>query len=217
MANEKLTEVLFIIDKSGSMSGLEKSTREGFDSVIDEQSDSKDTRVIVSTVLFDTGMRVLHDRLDISEVGHLQEKDYQVGGGTAFLDAASAAINHIGEIHKRANFAEVPAHTLVVIITDGQENSSRRTSVEDLKRIIERQQKRFGWVFMFLGANMDAVTTAGSYGIPGCDAANYVNDEEGVKLCYSVISKSIGSMRAHKPRERWKDEIEEDSRRRGRW
>ncbi|MBO4382490.1 MAG: VWA domain-containing protein, partial [Clostridia bacterium] len=150
-----MTELVFILDKSGSMSGLEADTIGGFNAMIEKQK-KEEGEAFVSTLVFDTRVEVIHDRLPLDKVPELTEKEYFVGGCTALLDAVGGAIHHIGNIHKYARPEDVPEKTLFVITTDGMENASREYSYERVKRMIERQQDRYGWEFLFLGANIDA-------------------------------------------------------------
>lgn len=191
----KNAEVVFIIDRSGSMCGLEEDTIGGFNSTLEEQRKSSDN-VIWSTVLFDHQQEVIHDRVPIDMVSKLTEEEYYVRGTTALLDAIGGAIHHIGSVHKYARREDVPEKTLFVITTDGMENSSRRYTYERVKQMIERQQNRYGWEFLFMGANMDAVSVAGRMGIPYERAATYINDEQGVELNFRVVSEAV-SRTAH--------------------
>lgn len=150
------TEMVFILDRSGSMAGLESDTIGGFNAMIEKQK-KQPGKAYVSTVLFDTSTTVLHDRTDLNTVKPMTSDDYFAGGCTALLDAIGGAINHIGNIHKYARPEDIPAHTIFVITTDGLENASRRYSKSDIKRMIERQRSKYGWEFLFIGANIDAI------------------------------------------------------------
>ena len=160
----KFTEIVFILDRSGSMAGLEADTIGGFNSLIQKQK-REDGKAVVSTVLFDDKCEVLHDRKDLMEIASLTEEDYYVRGCTALLDAVGGAIHHIGNVHKYARPEDRPERTLFIITTDGMENASRKYRYENVKRMIERQKERYGWEFLLLGANMDAVSVAGRFGI----------------------------------------------------
>lgn len=212
-----LTEIVFILDRSGSMSGLEGDTIGGFKSLIEKQRGEKGD-AIVSTVLFSNESEVLHDRVDIKSVAPLTERDYQVGGGTALLDAVGGAIRHIGNIHKYARPEDVPERTLFAIMTDGQENSSRIYSASKVKGMIERQKSRYGWEFLFLGANIDAVEEASRYGIAPEFAVSYRSDSVGTALNYEVVGEAISQIRENKKplTGDWKRSIEEDYMKRGR-
>ncbi len=216
MMKKGLTELVFILDRSGSMSGLEKDTIGGFNTMLAKQKQAEG-EALVSTVLFDHETDIIHDRVDIQTVPPLTEKDYVPRGTTALLDAIGGAIHHIGNIHKYARPEDVPEHTIFVITTDGMENASRRYSAEHVKRLIEQQKARYHWEFLFLGANMDAVETARRYGIDEDRAVDFYADAEGVNLEYDVVSATVASMRGgRRPIGRdWKKRLEEDKRRRG--
>ncbi len=216
MMKKGLTELVFILDRSGSMAGLEKDTIGGFNTMLEKQKQAEG-EALVSTVLFNHETDIIHDRADIQAVPPLTEKDYVPRGSTALLDAVGGAIHHIGNIHKYARAEDVPEHTIFVITTDGMENSSRRYSAEHVKRMIERQKARYHWEFLFLGANMDAVETARRYGIDEDRAVDFYTDTEGVDLEYDVVSATVTSMRSsNRPIGRdWKKRLEEDKRRRG--
>ena len=216
MMKKGLTELVFILDRSGSMAGLEKDTIGGFNTLLEKQKKAEG-EALVSTVLFDHETNIIHDRADIQTVPPLTEKEYVPRGTTALLDALGGAIHHIGNIHKYAREEDVPEHTIFVITTDGMENASHRYSAEHVKQMIERQKTRYHWEFLFLGANIDAVETARRYGIDEDRAVDYYTDAEGVDLEYDVVSATVASMRSsNRPIGReWKKRLEEDKRRRG--
>lgn len=204
-----ITELVFLLDRSGSMAGLESDTVGGFNAMIEKQK-KQDGKCFVSTVLFDGEAQVLHDRLPLENIPKMTEKDYSVRGCTALLDALGDAIVHIGNIHKYARPEDIPAHTIFVITTDGQENASHRYSSPKIKKEIEKR-KEMGWEFLFLGANIDAVETAAQYGIDEDRAVNFHADKEGTKLNFKVLSKAIGSVRCGAPLSaKWKQEIDQD-------
>ena len=209
-----LTEIVFILDRSGSMSGLEADTIGGFNSMIEKQK-KQDGEALISTVLFDNASEVIHDRVNVRDIKPMTDKDYTVRGCTALLDAIGGAIHHIGNIHKYARTEDVPEHTLFVITTDGMENASRRYDSETVKKMIEKQKERYGWEFLFLGANIDAVETARHFGIGADRAVNYHSDSRGTKLNYEVISEAICAVRCSSPLSQdWKKRIDEDFERR---
>lgn len=212
---KNLSEIVFILDRSGSMRGLESDTIGGFNAMLERQQ-KEDGEAYISTVLFDSSSSVLHDRADVRSVPPMTERDYSVRGCTALLDAVGDAIHHIGNVHKYARPEDVPEHTLFVITTDGMENASRRYSAERIKQMIHRQKEKYGWEFIFLGANIDAVETAGSFGIGSDRAVNFHCDSKGTQLNYRVISETVSCLRREgcMPVE-WKASIEEDYRRRG--
>ena len=202
-----ITELVFILDKSGSMSGMEKDTIGGFNSMIEKQKKEEGT-VYVSTVLFSNTSKVLHDRIDIKEIEPMTERDYQVSGCTALLDAIGGAIHHIGNVHKYARKEDVPEKTVFLITTDGMENASREYSSLRVKEMIKRQEEKYGWEFFFVAANIDAVETAEHIGIRRERAANYCV-EEGTEVMYCAMSKNISEYRkTGKVREDWNKEIE---------
>ena len=206
----KFTEIVFILDRSGSMAGLEEDTIGGFNSLIQKQK-KEVGKAVVSTVLFDDKCEVLHDRKDLMEIASLTEEDYYVRGCTALLDAVGGAIHHIGNVHKYARPEDRPERTLFIITTDGMENASRKYGYEKVKRMIERQKERYGWEFLFLGANMDAVSVAGRFGIAPERAVRFHCDEKGTELNYRVLSETIANVRCGAPMEAsWKEEIERD-------
>ncbi len=207
---KNLTEIVFILDRSGSMSGLEEDTIGGFNSMIDKQKRTKG-EALISTVLFDNQSEVIHDRVNLTEIKPMTREDYYVRGCTALLDAIGDAIHHIGNVHKYARTEDVPEHTLFVITTDGMENASRRYDADKIRKMIERQKEKYGCEFLFLGANIDAVATARSFGINEDRAVNYHSDHEGTKLNYEVLSEAISSVRGCKTLdENWKERSEED-------
>ena len=213
---DQLTELVFILDRSGSMEGLEKDTIGGFNSMIARQK-QQPGRAVVSTVLFDNNSTVIHDRVPLNQVPPMTEKEYYTRGCTALLDAVGGAIHHIGNIHKYARREDVPEKTLFVITTDGYENASRRYDYETVRKMIRRQQEKYGWEFLFLGANIDASKEAARFGIGADRAVNYKCDEAGTALNYQVISAAVCSVRAAKPFSAdWKRRIDEDVKQRGR-
>ena len=193
-----ITELVFIIDRSGSMSGLESDTIGGFNSMIEKQK-KLEGKAYVSTILFDNVSEVIHDRVSLDEIKPMTEKDYYVRGCTALLDAVGGAIHHIGNVHKYARKEDVPEHTLFVITTDGMENASRKYDLEKVKKMIEHEQEKYGWEFLFIGANIDAVQTAGSFGIPKNRAVNYNHDSEGTRVVYDSVSSAVSQCRACTP------------------
>ena len=210
------TELVFILDRSGSMEGLEKDTIGGFNSMIEKQK-KQEGECYVSTVLFDDVGEVLHDRVKLDDVPRMTERDYTVRGCTALIDAIGDAIRHIGNIHKYAREEDVPEHTMFVITTDGYENASYRYTSEQVKKMIKRQKEKHGWEFLFIGANIDAVETAKRYGIDENRAVNYNADEKGTKILYDSVAKAVCDVRANVPLgSAWSDEIDKDFKKRGR-
>ena len=210
------TELVFILDRSGSMSGLEKDTVGGFNSMISKQK-TEDGEALVSTVLFDNKSVVIHDRLPLDDVPPMTEKEYFTRGCTALLDALGDAIHQIGNIHKYARREDVPEKTLFVITTDGFENASRRYDYDTVRAMIERQKEKYGWDFLFLGANIDAVAEARRFGIDADCAVDYKCDEEGTALNFSVISDVVCGVRSNGRIESdWKKQIDDDVKKRGR-
>ena len=192
-----ITELVFILDKSGSMAGLESDTIGGFNAMIEKQK-KLDSACYVSTVLFSDKSEVIHDREKLGEVHPLTERDYQVGGCTALIDAIGGAIHHIGRLHKY--FGEsAPSKTVFVITTDGMENASHKFTAEQVKMMIERQKEKYGWEFLFIGANIDAVETAAKYGINSDRAVNYCCDTQGTEVVYQSVEKAIGQIRVNAP------------------
>ena len=210
-----LTELVFILDCSGSMYGLENDTIGGFNSMIEKQK-QEEGEAVVSTVLFDNESVVIHDRLPLDKVPRMTEEEYFARGCTALLDAVGGAIHHIGNVHKYARKEDVPEKTMFIITTDGYENASRRYDYDKVRKMIEWQKEKYGWEFLFLGANIDAAAEAKRFGISADRAVNYKCDEEGTALNYEVISEAVCSVRACKPLSAdWKKRIDEDVKKRG--
>ena len=208
------TELVFILDKSGSMHGLEEYTIGGFNSVLKKQKKEDGGNCFVSTILFDDEISILHDRVPIEEVKEMTSKEYFTGGCTALLDAVGRTVNHIKTIHRYLK-NEQPIETLFVITTDGMENASREYTVNEIKKLISRQTEK-GWEFLFLGANIDAVETAENIGIRKERAANFVNDPRGIRGNYAAIAGCVSILRRGKAiKDGWKDEIDEDYKKRG--
>jgi len=207
---KELTEIVFILDRSGSMSGLESDTIGGYNAMLEKQK-AAPGQAVVTTILFDDYSAVLHDRIDIKAVAPMTDKEYCVRGCTALLDAVGGAIHHIGNIHKYAREEERPEKTLFVITTDGMENASRRYNYDRVKRMIEKEKEKHGWEFIFLGANIDAVEVARRFGIGADRAANYHADSAGTKLNYEVVSEAICNLRMSKSiNTDWKARIDSD-------
>ena len=203
-----LTEIVFILDKSGSMSGLEADTIGGYNSFLERQK-KEEGEAYVSTVLFSDTNSVIHDRVPISKIEPMNDKQYSVGGCTALLDAIGGAIKHIGNVHKYAREEDRPEKTVFVITTDGQENSSRVYDYEKIKKLVKKQQEKYGWEFIFLGANIDAITEAGRLGIASNRAVRYECDGVGTMLNFECMSESIANFRvAESIPENWKEKIE---------
>ena len=212
---KNLTEIVFILDRSGSMAGLEGDTIGGFNAMIEKQK-REPGEALVSTVLFDNKTEVIHDRVDIRKIEPLTDRDYYVRGCTALLDAVGGAIHHIGNVHKYAREEDRPEKTLFVITTDGMENASRKYSYEKLKAMIERQKEKYGWEFIFLGANIDAAREAARFGIDADRAANYHADTLGTAVIYETMSEVVCNVRASRPMDKtWKCRVDEDYKRRG--
>lgn len=210
MEGNNITELVFILDRSGSMSGLEGDTIGGFNSMINKQK-KEEGECLVSTVLFDNESEVLHDRLKLQDIPVMTENDYTVRGCTALIDAIGGAIHHIGNIHKYARKEDVPEKTMFIITTDGMENASRRYTSEQVKGMIERQKNKYGWEFIFIGANIDAVETAARYGISEENAVNYHADKKGTAVLYESVACAVSEVRARRPlSSKWKKSINKD-------
>ena len=210
-----MTELVFILDRSGSMSGLESDTIGGFNSMIAKQK-RQSGEALVSTVLFDNESIIIHDRLPLEKVPPMTEKEYFTRGCTALLDAVGGAIHHIGNIHKYARNEDVPEKTMFIITTDGYENASRRYDYDTVRRMIEHEKEKYGWEFLFLGANIDAAKEAARFGIDADRAVNYKCDKAGTELNYEVMSEAICCVRAAQPLGAgWKRRIDEDVKKRG--
>ena len=212
---KNLTELVFILDRSGSMAGLEKDTIGGFNAMLEKQK-KEEGRVLVSTVLFDHEQQVIHDRVDIRTIEPMTERDYYVRGCTALLDAVGGAIHHIGNVHKYARAEDRPDKTLFVITTDGMENASKRYTYEAVKEKIRRQQEKYGWEFLFLGANIDAAKEAARFGIAKEYAADYHADSAGTVVVYDTVSEAICHVRkcAAPLSADWKRKVDEDYKKR---
>ena len=207
---KNLTEMVFILDKSGSMSGLETDTIGGFNSMIERQKRAEG-EALVSTVLFSNESTVIHDRVDVQKIKPLTEQEYSAYGCTALIDAIGQAIHHIGNVHKYARKEDVPEHTIFVITTDGMENASHRYTSDEVKKMVEKKKEKYGWEFLFLGANIDAVETAKHFGIARDRSVNFHNDSVGVRLNFEEVGGAVEIMRASMPLSAdWKDRIEED-------
>ncbi len=197
---KNLTELVFILDRSGSMSGLEGDTIGGFNGMLKKQKKEEgEGEAYVTTILFDNVCERIHDRVELGKVPPMTEKEYSVRGCTALLDAMGEAISHIGNIHKYARPEDVPEHTLFIITTDGMENASHRYTREMVKSMVERQKERYGWEFLFLGANMDAISEAASFGIGADRAVSFQCDSAGTQLNYQVLDEAISCVRASAP------------------
>lgn len=207
---DNLTELVFILDRSGSMGGLESDTIGGFNSMLEKQR-KQEGMAYVSTILFDHETEVLHDRLPIDKVKPLTNHDYTVRGCTALLDAIGGAIHHIGNVHKYARPEDVPQTTMFVIITDGMENASKRYNGREIKAMIEKEKAKYGWEFLFIGANIDAIATAKTFGISEDKAVNYHADRQGTQVVYETMSNAVSCARAGMPlAPSWNKAIEDD-------
>lgn len=205
-----ITELVFILDRSGSMSGFESDTIGGFNSILEKQK-KEDGKCYVTTVLFDTSYELLHDRVDINELKPMTENDYRVRGCTALIDAMGRTIRHIAKIHRYGRPEDVPEKTLFVITTDGYENASKRYSSDEVKRMVEHEKEKYGWEFLFLGADIDAVETAGRLGIDRSRVANYRKDRRGNEVMYDSVNCAITMARGRASvDDSWKDEVDKD-------
>ena len=203
-----LTEIVFILDRSGSMGGLEKDTIGGYNSMLKKQRE-EEGEAYVSTVLFDNEIEVIHDRVSIERVADITEKEYYVRGCTALLDAVGGAVHHIGNVHKYARDEDRPEKTIFIITTDGMENASKRYSYAKVKQLIERQKEKYGWEFIFMGANIDAESVGERMGIDRDCSVSYESDREGTAMNYAVMSEVISDVRNKRKRsEAWKERIE---------
>ncbi len=212
---KNLTEIVFILDRSGSMAGLEDDTIGGFNAMIEKQKQEQGDAYI-STILFDNYSEVVHDRVDIQKVPLMTRKEYYVRGCTALLDAVGKAIHHIGNVHKYAREEDRPEKTLFIITTDGMENASREYTYDRVRRMIEHEKEKYGWDFLFLGANIDAAREAARFGISEDRAANYHADREGTAVVYEAMSEAVCSVRACRPMSAdWKRRVDEDFKKRG--
>ncbi|MBE6843974.1 MAG: VWA domain-containing protein [Ruminococcus sp.] len=208
MANKNLTEMVFILDRSGSMSGLEADTIGGYNSLLEKQRKEVGDAT-VTTVLFDDQYEMIHDHAAIGKVKDITNKEYFARGSTALLDAVGKTINHVGNRHKNALDSEIPNKTMVVIITDGYENTSREFTLPQVKQMIERQKEKYGWEFLFLGANIDAVSTAAGFGISADRSVTYKADSKGTRMNFEAVSQVIGCARNCAPiAGNWKENIE---------
>ena len=211
---KNLTELVFILDRSGSMAGLEKDTIGGFNAMIEKQR-GEPGEALISTVLFDNETEVIHDRIPLDRVPALTEKEYFVRGCTALLDAVGGAIHHIGTVHKYAREEDRPEKALFVITTDGMENASHFYTYDQVKAMIQRQQEKYGWEFLFLGANIDAAREAARFGIRADRAANYYADSVGTEVVYEAVNEAVCQVRRTAPMNNsWRQRIDEDFKRR---
>ena len=210
-----ITELVFILDRSGSMGGLVSDTIGGFNAMIERQK-KEDGVTLVTTVLFDTRIDRLHDRLPIAEVPAMTEREYVPGGCTALLDAVGSTIRHIAQIHRYARAEDVPEKTLFVITTDGLENASRRYRLDEVRKLIEHEKEKYGWEFLFLGANIDAVGTAAGLGIGADRSVNFVPDGRGLDLCFETVGDAICDMKRRAPlSSNWSMKVDRDYKNRG--
>ena len=215
--NSNLTEIVFILDRSGSMAGLEEDTVGGFNVMVEKQKKGEG-EVLVSAVLFSNDSSVLYDRVPAKKIEPMTQQQYQVGGCTALLDAIGGAVHHIGNVHKYAREEDRPGKTIFVITTDGMENASRAYTFEEVQRMVKHEQEKYGWEFLFLAANIDAVETAAAYGIDRSRAVNYVADETGTFEAYAAVSMAARNVRQRrdlKTEPCWRQNIDADYKKRG--
>ena len=217
---KNLTEIVFILDRSGSMAGLEDDTIGGFNAFVEKQK-KEDGEAILSAVLFDDSSEVIYDRVDIRHIGPMTDKQYYVRGSTALLDAVGGAIHHIRNVHKYAREEDRPEKTVFIITTDGMENASRHYTYRQVRQMVEHEKERYNWEFLFLGANIDAIETVGRFGIAKERAVNYECDSAGTQLNYEVLSAAVTGYRAcrdARPQvaDNWSEAIDRDYRRRHR-
>ena len=213
MTGNNITELVFILDASGSMAGLEADTIGGFNALIEKQR-QEPGQAYVTTVLFSNSSRTLHDRVKLQDVQPLTGGDYAVGGCTALMDAIGGAIDHIKNIHKYARPEDVPEHTVFVITTDGMENASHRYSADKVRAMIAHEKEKYGWEFLFLAANIDAVQTAQHFGIGSDRAVDYRADSQGTRVLYDTVAQTVSNMRAGAPIQAdWSDKIKKDANR----
>ncbi|MBP3782691.1 MAG: VWA domain-containing protein [Butyrivibrio sp.] len=221
--SKNITEIVYILDRSGSMGGLEADTIGGFNSMMEKQKKTGED-ALVSTVLFDDECEVLYDRVPLGKVEKMTDNQYYVRGCTALLDAVGGAIKHIGNVHKYAREEDRPAKTIFVITTDGMENASRNYSYEKVQKMVKRQQKKYGWEFIFIGANIDAYAEAQKLGVRKERAVNYVSDSMGTATVYAGVSAAVcrtmmapsDMVEEELDASGWADEINEDYNRRSR-
>lgn len=205
-----ITELVFILDRSGSMSGLESDTIGGFNSLIERQK-QVEGKCYVTTVLFDNQVETIHDRVELGQIKPMTDRDYTTRGCTALLDALGSSIRHISQIHKYARAEDVPEHTTFIIMTDGMENASRRFDSDTVKRMISHEKEKYGWEFLFLAANIDAVETAARVGISADRAVNYNADSKGTRVAYEAVAATVRCARAGRPiGADWKEKIQSD-------
>lgn len=213
--NEKLTEIVFILDRSGSMAGLEDDTVGGFNAFVEKQKKTEGEAVL-SAVLFSNDSEVIYDRVDIQKIKPMTDAQYRAGGCTALLDAIGGAVHHIKNVHKYAREEDRPAKTVFVITTDGMENASRSYTYEEVQKLVRHEQEKHGWEFLFLGANMDAIAAAKSFGIREDRAVRYKRDPVGTALNYDVVSGAVSGFRGKKEIDPgWSAPIEADVKKRG--